>query len=172
MKNYRIESMARINTLNPKLIPTATKVIDAAWKDRIHVYVVWAYRSSHDQDLLYRFGRDIPGQIQTTKRGGWSAHNYGLALDFCLMEDDKMLLWEDVQEREYWKQKWVRLVRMFEAEGWETGWRWPSFEPGHVQNLLGKSMGEIYQIYEQENENRSYGIETIRKQTEDQGIFI
>lgn len=146
-------SMKRISTLNTKLIPSATKVFERCHKEKIPVYVVWGSRTLEQQDLLYRMSRSIPGPIQTTKRAGYSAHNYGLALDFCLLFNDQLMSWEDCYPRDYWRNKWLKVVRYFEEEGWESGWRWPSFEPGHVQNLLGYT---VLDLYEQAS-NRDYG---------------
>jgi peptidoglycan L-alanyl-D-glutamate endopeptidase CwlK len=138
-------SMQRINTLNPKLIAPATRVFEKCIKNKIPIYIVWGARSLEQQDLLFRYGRTIPGQILTTRRAGYSAHNYGLALDFCLLFNTEMMSWEDVYPREYWRNKWLKVVRYFEEEGWESGWRWPSFEPGHVQNLLDNTLTSLYE---------------------------
>ena len=138
-------SMQRINTLNPKLIAPATRVFEKCIKNKIPVYIVWGARTLEQQDLLFRYGRTIPGRIVTTKRGGYSAHNYGLALDFCLLFNTELMSWEDVYPREYWRNKWLKVVRYFEEEGWESGWRWPSFEPGHVQNLLDNTLTSLYE---------------------------
>jgi peptidoglycan L-alanyl-D-glutamate endopeptidase CwlK len=146
-------SMQRINTLNTKLIPSATRVFERCHKEKIPVYVVWGSRTVEQQDVLFRLGRTAPGPLQTTKRGGYSAHNYGLALDFCLLFNGALMSWEDCYPRDYWRNKWLKVVRFFEEEGWESGWRWPSFEPGHVQNLLGYT---VLDLYEQAS-NRNYG---------------
>lgn len=138
-------SMQRINTLNPKLIAPATRVFERCVKNKIPIYIVWGSRTLEQQDLLFRYGRTIPGRILTTRRAGYSAHNYGLALDFCLLFNTEMLSWEDVYAREYWRNKWLKVVRYFEEEGWESGWRWPSFEPGHVQNLLNNTLTDLYE---------------------------
>lgn len=137
-------SMQRINTLDSKLVPSATRVFEKCVKNKIPVYVVWGSRTNEQQEVMFRYGRSIPGPILTTHRGGYSPHNYGLALDFCLLFNSELLSWEDVYPRDYWRNKWLKVVRYFEEEGWEAGWRWPSFEPGHVQNLLGNTILELY----------------------------
>jgi peptidoglycan L-alanyl-D-glutamate endopeptidase CwlK len=157
MSKFLDVSMQRINTLNPKLIASATKVFEKCHRDKIPVYVVWGSRSAAEQDFMFRFGRTVPGNILTTSRGGYSAHNYGMALDFCLLFDKELMSWEDVYPRDYWRNKWLRVVRYFEEEGWEAGWRWPSFEPGHVQNLMGSTIHELYE----QNFNRNNGIQDI-----------
>lgn len=148
MSKFLDVSMQRINTLNPKLIPSATRVFEKCVKDKIPLYIVWGSRTFEQQDLLFRFGRTIPGPIHTLHRGGFSAHNYGFALDFCLLFGNNMMSWEEVYPRDYWRNKWLRVVRYFEEEGWEAGWRWPSFEPGHVQNLMDN---KLINLYEQAN---------------------
>jgi peptidoglycan L-alanyl-D-glutamate endopeptidase CwlK len=152
-------SMQRINTLNPKLIPSATRVFEKCQKEKIPIYVVWGLRTIDQQDLMFRFGRTIPGKILTTRRGGYSAHNYGCALDFCLLFNKELLSWEDVYPRDYWRNKWLKVVRYFEEEGWESGWRWPSFEPGHVENLLGNTLTSLYERFD----NRNNGFQNIRE---------
>lgn len=165
---YLDVSMQRINTLNPQLIPSATRVFEKCVKSKVPVYIIWGNRTTEQQDLMYRYGRTIPGYIQTTHRGGYSAHNYGLALDFCLLFDKELMSWEDVYPRDYWRNKWLKVVRYFEEEGWTSAWRMPSFEPGHVENLLGNT---ILNLYEQ-NDNRINGFQNVRKQDEDQNLYL
>lgn len=165
---YLDVSMQRINTLDSRLIGTAMKVFDRCVKSKIPIYIIWGKRTFEEQDLMFRYGRTIPGHIQTTHRGGHSAHNYGLALDFCLLFDKELMSWEDVYPRVYWRNKWLKVVRFFEEEGWTTGWRMHSFEPGHVENLMGKTILELYE----HNKNRDNGKSHIRKQDQDQDPYF
>lgn len=41
------------------------------------------FRSVAEQDRLFLQGRKTPGPIVTKARGGQSAHNFGIAIDFC-----------------------------------------------------------------------------------------
>lgn len=166
--HYLDTSIQRINSLHPQLVSSATKVFDKCIKNKIPVYIIWGTRTLEQQDLLFRFGRTIPGHIKTTHRGGYSAHNYGLALDFCLLFNKELMSWEECYSRDYWRNKWLKVVRYFEEEGWTAGWRMPSFEPGHVENLLGNT---ILGLYEQ-TYNRNYRAEDFRKQSEDKDFYI
>lgn len=159
-------SVQRINTLNPKLIDSAMRVFNKARSQGIPLYIMWGTRPLRDQELMYRYGRDLPGQVLTNNRPGHSAHNYGLALDFCLYFNKTLFTWEDVYERWYWRQRWLKVVFMFEEEGWDTGWRWTNFEPYHVQNLLGNSMIDLLAKYEQ-TKSRNNWIETVRGEDQD-----
>jgi len=138
-------SVGRINTLHSKLIPSAMKVYNECIAEKIPIHIVWGHRSQQEQQTLYRYGRTIPGSILTTNRPGYSAHNHSLALDFCFYYDSEMKTWQDAQEVEYWRWMWIKVIKKWEAEGWETGFRWEyNWEPGHVQNLLDKTLGEWY----------------------------
>ena len=121
------------------------KVYSECTAEKIPIHIVWGHRSQQEQQTLYRYGRTIPGSILTTNRPGYSAHNHCLALDFCFYYDNEMKTWQDAQEVEYWRWMWIKVIKKWEAEGWETGFRWEyNWEPGHVQNLLGKTLGEWY----------------------------
>ena len=138
-------SFGRINTLRKELIPAAIKVVEKCHSLSIPIYIIWAHRTVEEQDLLYRYGRSMPGLIQTTRRGGFSAHNYGLAIDFCLIKGNDFISWNEVYLNAKWRSKWFKAALFFQEEGWETGWRWPAFEPGHAQNLLGNTLLELYE---------------------------
>jgi peptidoglycan L-alanyl-D-glutamate endopeptidase CwlK len=168
MNNHLSLSMQRINTLDPKIIPSAIRVFDKCHKNKIPVYVVWGIRTPEEQDVLYRFGRSIPGIIQTGNRSGHSAHQYGLALDFCLLFNNTLMSWEDCYPRPYWRNKWLKVVRYFEEEGWTSKWRGYDFEPGHVENLQGNTIN----FYKEQNDIRINGKQDLGKQAKDQEFYI
>lgn len=145
MAQYLDVSMRRISSLHPKLIPSATRVFENCWKNQIPLYIIWGKRTIEEQELLYRFGRTIPGKVITTHRPGFSAHNYGLALDFCFTIKDKFYTWEDVYPSKYWRNRWFKALDLFQLEDWEIGMRWTNFEPGHVQKLLDFNLTELYE---------------------------
>ncbi len=171
MAAFKEISVSRINSLDSRLVASAMRVYEKCTKSRIPLYIIWGRRTDEEQELLYRHGRSIPGRIITSRRGGFSPHNYGLALDFCLLFETDLLTWEDCYPHDYWRWKWIKAIKHFEAEGWDTGWRWSSFEPGHVENLLGKTIGELKNEREQA-ENRGLWIENLRRSSNDQEFFI
>ena len=44
-------------------------------------FVISGYRNHKEQDALYAQGRSTPGKKVTNARGGFSAHNWGIAVD-------------------------------------------------------------------------------------------
>lgn len=46
-------------------------------------------RSGAEQEALYAKGRTAPGAVVTNARAGQSAHQYGLAFDFVIMDSGK-----------------------------------------------------------------------------------
>jgi peptidoglycan LD-endopeptidase CwlK len=62
---------------------------------------VQGYRSIAEQNELYAQGRKKPGKIVTNARGGYSYHNFGLAFDIAIQNDDGSLCWSVADTR--WK---------------------------------------------------------------------
>ena len=151
-KSYR-----RILTLHPQLQASAFKCYDACLAKDIPLYVVWARRSKQEQELLYRIGRDTPGKIVTYTRSDYSPHCYGLCIDFCLYSGDVFYEWPQCENSKYWRWKWIKVQKVFEQDGWESGWRWTNFQPGYLQNLLGKTIIEHKDDADkQTNQDRDY----------------
>lgn len=65
-----------------------------AWLADVHavgldVLITCTLRNGTEQELLYAKGRTAPGAIVTNAKAGQSAHNYGLAIDFVVMDHGK-----------------------------------------------------------------------------------
>ena len=148
------ESVMRINSLDSRLIPAASRVFDECQRIGVPIYIVFGARTKQEQDFMYRFGRTVPGKILTQHRGGFSPHNYGLAIDFCLRYESVILSWSEVLDRPYWKGKWLKVIQLFKEEGWDNKVNNPSFEPGHVEHMMGNSIGNLYE--ELKNRNNWY----------------
>lgn len=78
------DSFTRIN-LDLIYPPFLEKILDviAACRDRGAIYVAThGFRTYGEQMELWSQGRTKPGKIVTNAKGGQSAHNFGLAIDF------------------------------------------------------------------------------------------
>lgn len=61
------------------------------------VRVVQGLRTYAQQDALYAQGRTKGGQVVTNGRGGFSNHNFGLAVDLCPFKDGQTD-WDNIAE--------------------------------------------------------------------------
>ena len=65
----------------------------------------------------------------TNAKAGQSIHNYGLAVDICLMIDGKTASWDTVKDWDNDKvADWYECVKIFAKHGWEWGGNWKSFK--------------------------------------------
>ena len=133
-------SYKRLLTLHPQLQASAFKCYDKCISRNIPIYITWARRTKEEQSLLYRFGRTLPGKIYTYHRAEFSPYCYGLAIDFCLYNDQVFYEWPQCEPHKYWRWMWIKVMKTFEQDGWISGWRWTDFQPGSLENLLGKTM--------------------------------
>jgi peptidoglycan L-alanyl-D-glutamate endopeptidase CwlK len=71
----------RLSLVHPKLRLITTEVIAELAAQGVDVRVTQGLRTVEQQDALYAQGRTAPGHIVTNARGGYSAHNFGIAVD-------------------------------------------------------------------------------------------
>ena len=87
-------------------------------------------RTFEQQDALYAQGRTKPGKICTKAPGGFSAHQYGAAVDFCRDAD----LVKPGLQPDYNRVRYTVLAEEMELVGLEAGLRWVSISDApHVQ---------------------------------------
>lgn len=115
--------------------------------------VTHTLRTYKEQDDLYAIGRTKPGKIVTNAKGGESFHNFGLALDFCLLVDKDG---NGTYETAVWDTKsdydndnisdWQEVIKIFTAYGWECGINWKFIDPPHVQKSFGYSVKQLQKL--------------------------
>lgn len=69
--------------LHPRLRKLTNELVTACERKGIPIKITQGYRSKAEQDALYAKGRTKPGNRVTNARGGYSMHNWGVAIDFC-----------------------------------------------------------------------------------------
>lgn len=72
-----------MSLLHPKLQKLAEELFTACERKGLRIKYTQGYRSKAEQDALYAQGRTRPGNIVTKAKGGYSMHNWGVAIDFC-----------------------------------------------------------------------------------------
>lgn len=142
---------SRINLLHPKVRDEVTKIINEAnaiLTQHSQVRIVQGLRTIEEQDGLYALGRTKPGKRVTNAKGGSSFHNYGLAIDFCLLIDGKEISWDMAKDYdEDKKADWTEVVEIFKKYGWEWGGNWKTKDNPHFQKVFGNSWQTLLDRY-------------------------
>lgn len=79
-------SESKLSHVHPELAARVRKLVESLGRD---VRVVQGLRTYAEQDKLYAQGRTKPGGKVTNARGGFSNHNFGLAVDLCPFNNGK-----------------------------------------------------------------------------------
>lgn len=132
-------SLKRLQLLHPAIREDAIQAYNEAVKKTpvgVHPVIVQTLRTFEEQDLLYQKGRTRPGPKVTNAKAGTSYHNYGLAIDFCLELNGK-LVWSVNKD-------WMTVVNIFKAHGFEWGGDWKSFKDyPHLEKTFGHKWQEL-----------------------------
>ena len=121
-------TLQRIEKLHPSVKDELKKIIeecDKALTGRAKVRITQGLRTFAEQDGLYAQGRTKPGKKVTNAKGGQSIHNYGFAVDICLIIDGKTASWDTTKDWDGDKQAdWMEVVVIFKKNGWNWGGDW------------------------------------------------
>ena len=132
--------------LHPTVREKGFKLIEECHKIGINIVISQGYRSKADQDKLYAQGRTKPGNIVTNVRGGYSYHNYGLAIDFAVLSaDGKTAIWDtNCDLNKNGKKDWYEVGQIGEKLGFEWGGRWTDFvDIPHLQMTFGLTIQQL-----------------------------
>lgn len=137
----------RLSKLHPAVRDEAATIIHDLWSKGIRVRVTQGLRTWAEQDDLYAQGRTKEGKIVTNARGGFSNHNYGLALDFCLLTDKGATWSMTIDTNSDAISDWQQVVKAFTDAGWSWGGAWRTFKDyPHVEKTFGKSVRELREL--------------------------
>lgn len=125
MDNY---TKQRIQKLHPSVREEVTQIIsecNKALTGKAKIRITQGLRTIEEQDQLYAIGRNTPGKKVTNAKGGQSIHNYGFAVDICLIIDGKTASWNTTKD---WDNDqiadWYECVKIFAKHGWNWGGNW------------------------------------------------
>ncbi len=139
-------TLKRIENLNLRVREEALEIykdICEALTGRAQCRFTHTLRTFGEQNALFEQGRKRPGKIVTNARGGQSFHNYGLAIDICLIIDGKEASWDRLGDYDGdHVSDWAEIVRIFKMYGWEWGGDWKFKDYPHFQKTLGLSIKE------------------------------
>ncbi|MBT0572791.1 M15 family metallopeptidase [Riemerella anatipestifer] len=150
-------TLQRIELLHPKLREEAKaiyKEICEALTGKAICRFTHTLRTFKEQDELYTIGRTKKGRRVTNAKGGQSYHNYGLAIDICLLVDKdnngtyETAVWDTKADFDNDKvADWQEIVAIFKRYGWTWGGDWRFTDPPHFQKTFGKSIADLQGLY-------------------------
>ncbi|AWM13604.1 M15 family metallopeptidase [Flavobacterium sp. NRK F10] len=122
----------RINLLHPMVRDEITTIINECNRSltgKAKIRITQGLRSVEEQNKLYAQGRTKAGKKVTHAKGGQSIHNYGFAVDICLIINGKTASWDTAKD---WDNDqvsdWYECVKIFAKYGWEWGGNWKNFK--------------------------------------------
>lgn len=139
-------TIQRIAKLHPKLRGELAEIIGDIQSKGLDIRITQGLRTIAEQDAIYAQGRTLPGKIVSNAKGGSSFHNYGLAIDFCLLHKDGTVSFNMKEDLDNDKiADWTEVVNVFKAHGWEWGDRGYVDTP-HVQKVFGTTPSQLHKM--------------------------
>ena len=113
-------------------------------------------RTKEQQDELYKKGRSTSGKKVTWVRGGYSYHNYGLAVDIVILLDKDR---NGTFEAASWDTAfdgnndniadWLQVAQIFNKYGWQWGLinsKGKRYDLPHFQKTFGYKASELKRL--------------------------
>lgn len=129
MDKYTKERIALLHPLVQEEMTTIITECNKTLTGRAKIRITQSLRTFEEQDALYAIGRTKPGKKVTNAKGGQSIHNYGFAVDICLIIDGKTASWDTTKD---WDNDqiadWYECVKIFAKFGWDWGGNWKTFK--------------------------------------------
>lgn len=141
-------SIKRLGTLHPKLRGEMVDILIEAEKSSVGIRITSAFRTPEEQDALFAQGRTLDGNIVTNAKAWQSFHNYGLAVDICLLHKDGSISYSATEDLDNDKlADFTEIVNIFKQKGWEWAGDWKTFkERPHFQKSFGYSLDTLKDI--------------------------
>lgn len=140
-------TLMRIGKLHPKIRDEVSAIIiDIETNRKVSLRVVQGLRTFAEQDDIYAQGRTKPGKIVTKAKAGQSFHNYGLALDFCLVHKDGSISWsihEDMDADGI--ADWDEVQNAFSNKGYKLGEVFG--DNPHIEKTFGLTWQQCLALY-------------------------
>jgi len=157
-------SMQRVQLLHPAVRSEGELILQECTQrlnGRAQVRFTYTLRTFDEQAQLYTLGRTVAnpegksakkplGNIVTWAQAGDSFHNYGLAIDVCLIIDGKEASWDVLTDFDGDHVADFReVIEVFAKYGWEWGGNWnkPKTDTPHFQKTFGKSIHVLADLH-------------------------
>lgn len=127
-------SEIRLQDVAPQLAAKVRQMSDMLMQESIYIRVTQALRSWSQQDALYAQGRTAPGNIVTNVAGGYSYHNFGLAVDCVPSAGGTTYIPDWNAEHPAWK----RMETIGQSLGMDSGATWRRFPDAPHFQITGR----------------------------------
>lgn len=127
----------KIDTLHPLIREEVRSLVNKANTNiltgSVKMLVTQGLRTFAEQDKLFSQKPKV-----TNAKAGQSMHNYGLAFDFCLVQNGKTI-WETAKDFDGDKvADWMEVVKLFKDAGYTWGGDFRSIsDKPHFEKTLG-----------------------------------
>jgi peptidoglycan L-alanyl-D-glutamate endopeptidase CwlK len=143
MSNYKERSLAIINSVEPHFGQILKLWFETCEFSRKPIYIYCGVRTPNEQSQLYAQGRTIKGKIVTNAKPYESWHNYGLAIDFCLVDRNGKISWDTNADFDNNKQSdYAEVIKFAEKLGLESGSKFKFVDMPHIQFRHGLTIQE------------------------------
>jgi hypothetical protein len=146
LEQVEAKSASKLQGLNPIVRDAADKLIVAAYNRGVLIRIVQGLRTSEDQAAIYAQGRTTPGKIVSNAKPGYSFHNFGLAIDYCLMSDDgRQVYWDTRRDADGDRTAdWTEVAIEGKKLGFEWGGDWSGFKDyPHLEMTFGLTTSRL-----------------------------
>ncbi|WP_373895024.1 M15 family metallopeptidase [Virgibacillus sp. CBA3643] len=139
------EDADRPTELHPIVEEKKNELLEQAAAIDIDVVITDEMRSMERQDELYEQGRSTNGNIVTNARGGESYHNYGLAIDYALRDDNGGVIWDiHYDGNDNGVSDWFEVADLAKELGFDWGGDLENFKDyPHLQMDFGLSIHQL-----------------------------
>lgn len=144
LEQVKAKSAARLTGLQLVVRQAAEALIEFAYAHGVPIVITQGLRTIAEQNGLYAQGRTKPGQIVTNAKGGYSYHNFGVAIDFALLLPNGGVSWDTKRDGDGdGIPDWDEVVADAKSLGWVWGGDWKSFKDlPHFQMDFELSTGD------------------------------
>lgn len=139
------KSAARLQGLLPVVRTATERLIERSFALGIPIVITQGLRTIAEQNELYAQGRTKPGQRVTNAKGGYSYHNFGVAVDFALLlPDGRSVSWDTKRDGNAdHEADWMQVVSIAKQLGFEWGGDWKTFtDLPHLQVVFSLSTAQ------------------------------
>ncbi|RDW15024.1 M15 family metallopeptidase [Oceanobacillus chungangensis] len=131
--------------LHPLVEEKKNILLQQAAESSINLVITDEFRTFEEQDALFERGRTTQGNIVTNARAGETYHNYGLAIDYALINEAGDYIWDTTYDgNNNGISDWFEVAELAKDLGFEWGGDWSGFKDyPHLQMTFGLSIHQL-----------------------------